>query len=105
MRTTSLVLLSLATASTVVIAKPSPSSSEGGSIEALLERISQRQNANTASSAKVSAVADQPRNATVLPPTPPPQAKDVEEPKKKEEAAAPKEGSKHEAKRCTSFSF
>jgi hypothetical protein len=40
MRTTSLVLLSLASASSLVAAKPA----EGGSIEALLDRVAQRSN-------------------------------------------------------------
>ncbi|GAA5874740.1 hypothetical protein JCM8547_005198 [Rhodosporidiobolus lusitaniae] len=98
MRTTSLVLFSLASAS-LAVATPS----EGGSIEALLERISQRQNATAAASARVSDVSDVPRNHTHLPPTPPPAAKDaaIEQPvpkKEDDEAPALKEGHKHESK-------
>ncbi|GAA6034664.1 hypothetical protein JCM8097_001105 [Rhodosporidiobolus ruineniae] len=94
MRTTSLAILALTTASLVA---GKPTDAEGGSIEALLERISQRNNHTTAASARVSAVPEQPRNETQLPPTPPPAPK--EEKAADESVPAPKEAHKHESKR------
>ncbi|GAA6013511.1 hypothetical protein JCM10207_008875 [Rhodosporidiobolus poonsookiae] len=99
MRTTSLVLLSLTTAS-LAVASPSPdSTSEGGSIEALLERISQRNNHTTAAGSRVSGVPDAPKNGTHVPPTPPPAKPELEQPVAKNgtEAVPPKEGGKPEA--------
>ncbi|GAA5906314.1 hypothetical protein JCM6882_002699 [Rhodosporidiobolus microsporus] len=92
---TSIVLLSL-TAASLAAGKPAE---QGGSIEALLERISQRSNQSTAS-ARVSAVPDTPKNDTHIPPTPPPASVELPVPKKEsKEAEPPKEGHNHESKR------
>ncbi|GAA5834514.1 hypothetical protein JCM11251_007027 [Rhodosporidiobolus azoricus] len=93
---TSIVLLSF-TAVSLAAGKPA----EGGSIEALLERISQRNNQSTAASARVSAVPDHPKNETVIPPTPPPAAVEQPVPKKEKDGPEPpKEGHNHESKRA-----
>ncbi|BGP20313.1 hypothetical protein JCM10213_002058 [Rhodosporidiobolus nylandii] len=95
MRTTSLALLALTTA-TLAAGKPA----EGGSIEALLERISQR-NHPVSASARASAAREEPKSETSVPPTAPPAASKEKEdvPAKKDEPEAPKEGHRHESKR------
>ncbi|GAA5982749.1 hypothetical protein JCM11641_007776 [Rhodosporidiobolus odoratus] len=81
MRTTSLTLLALTTAS-LAVGKPA----EGGSIEALLDRVSQRNDRSTVK-----------KQEAHVPPTAPPAVKDVKAEKK--EAEAPKEAHSHESKR------